>query len=588
MKQKEPDMPAESPGPIKASLTRPGMSISSSPIGASRKRPSPFQASVQPRPDMAGDGDDMEEPSRHEFSSMQVPISPEQGVMSQLKPGYTTQARTPAGQSAQSSARQAPDVQAESKIERERKLSTFLDNEFSHVNYYSPVDPKVSVYEKNDGQKFMGRFLFHNKNINMLSYNCVGENDRRPYEVTFLSFQEASNRDRMAVFLDTLKLAAIPDLRKMHSYFTDNKMNKSRIILIDAFQNSINLSSLVSFTKEFPEIATLIRQNEFIYKVITVLWETVRQFRNKGLKDLGISSNLITLLDKKESHAIIRDPVVKIRRFFKDPTAVIDYKCSHFLRLILSDEKKKNAITISDLATINFIPKFMVEIIAKYRVDYTDELAFALVIIEILIGESCENIAKEIDFETGKISPELEGNLDHPFFVSVIKRCLKIPRQREVSDLQDEFFSESNSDFMTLTRLLNSDISNSQICLQQMHPKILKSGLVLIDKGKLIKILANSDYDQCSPDQTSVIIEFLMENNFLHYAFVYIKSCFTRFDEYNSLYNSFPFVFHMIEKIIQDDKIPMSQKVIKLHTEDLKQLLAIAPTFLFHPKYDSM
>ena len=121
-----------------------------------------------------------------------------------------------------------------------------------------------------------------------------------------------------------------------------------------------------------------------------------------------------------------------------------------------------------------------------------------------------------------------------------------------------------------------------------MHPKILKSGLVLIDKGKLIKILANSDYDQCSPDQTSVIIEFLMENNFLHYAFVYIKSCFTRFDEYNSLYNSFPFVFHMLEKIIEDDKIPMSQKVIKLHTEDLKQLLAIAPTFLFHPKYDSM
>lgn len=297
-----------------------------------------------------------------------------------------------------------PSLKQDNWVERERKLSTFLDEEFSNVNFYSPVDGTMAVYEEDDSQRYMGRFLFHNKNINLLSYNCIGEKDKKLYEITFLTFQERSNRDKMATFLDTLKLANIPDIRKLHRFVADDSTGKARLVLIDGSQNSVNLSSLISYSQEYPEIKSLIRQNEFLYKVVTVLWDTIRLFRSKSLKDLGINSNLITLLDRKQTATAIRDPVVKMRRFFKDPTVVIDYKFSHFLRLILSDEKRKNAITISDLATINFIPKFMVEVISKYRIDYTDELAFALVIIEILKGESCENLAKEIDFEKGRQS----------------------------------------------------------------------------------------------------------------------------------------------------------------------------------------
>lgn len=553
---------------------------------ANKLKPTPFKMSnyMSPKSEENVD-DDMREPSRHnpsEFSKSRHSIAKHE----EKTPILSSPDADNFLPEKQANQRVAP-IQ-ESWIERERKLSTFLDTQLASINFYSPVDPSSCVFQDSSGQRYMGRYLFHNKNINLLSYNCVGEKDKRPYEITFLTFKDRVNRDRMAAFLDTLRLANIPDLRKIHSFVSDDFMDKARIVLIDTFQNSINLSNLISYSEEFPEIKTMIRQDEFAYKVITIVWDTIRQFRSKGLKDLGINSNLITLLEKKNSASLIRDPVVKIRRFFKDPTIAIDYKCSHFLRLILSDEKRKNAITISDLAMINFIPKFMVEAITRYRIDFTDELAFALVIIELLKGESCENISNEIDFELGKISPELEGSLNHPFFVNVIKKCLKMPTQRDLSEYQEDFFSEANSEFMSLSRLLNSDVSNDPISLQQMQPKILASGLALIDKGKLIRILANSDYENCTPEQTSVLINFLMENNFLHYAFVYIKSSFTRFDAYNSVYNVFPFILHLIERILQDNNIKMEQKIAKIHIEDLKQILALAPNFLFHPRYESM
>lgn len=188
--------------------------------------------------------------------------------------------------------------------------------------------------------------------------------------------------------------------------------------------------------------------------------------------------------------------------------------------------------------------------------------------------------------DIGKISAELEESIQHPFFLDVVKNCLRLPSQKDMSEYQEDFFSESNLEFMTLSTLLNSDVNNEPISLQEMKPSILASGLSLIDKGKLIKILSSSDYENCSSEQISILVGFLLEHNFLHYAFVFVKSSFTRFELYNSVYNVFPFVFYFIEKILQDDKIPMAQKIAKINTEDLKQLLSIAPNFLFHPKYN--
>jgi hypothetical protein len=483
-------------------------------------------------------------------------------------------------------------VPQESPAEREKKMCTYLDRELSNINLYSQLDPANAIYrepgpngEPGVGNKYLGRFLFHNKNINLLSYNCLSEADKKLYEITFLTFQDSSARDKMLKFLETLKQANIPDVRRVHKFIKDDNMDKHRVVLIDVFQNSMNLSDLLNHAKTFPEIKMYIRRDEFSYKLATIIWDTIRQFRLKGLRELGLNPNLIILLEKRATQYSIRDPVVKIKRFFADPSVVVDYKFSHFLRLILSDEKRKNAITMTDLGMINFIPKYLVEAIAKHKVEYTDELSFALILLEMLSGMPGEQLGKELDLEKGCISPELARKIDHPFFIAVINRCIRSSTHKE--DMGD-FFSEKNQDFTALSRLLNADIDVEPMSFRGIEPSTLRSGLLLMDKSKLVRTMSSSDYDACTQEQLEVMIEYLLEHDFLHYAFVFIKNSFARFEQYNSLFNVFPFVFFFIEKILLDDNIPYAMKMQKLHTEDLKQLMAIAPSFLFHPKFDSV
>jgi hypothetical protein len=377
-------------------------------------------------------------------------------------------------------------------------------------------------------------------------------------------------------------------VRRTHKFIRDDSSDKLRVVLIDHFQTSINLSDLINYAKDFPEVVTKMRQREFAFKVITTVWDTIRLFRSKHLKDLGLNPNLIILLEKKSNQVPLRDPVVKIKRFFKDPAVVIDYKSSHFLRLILSDEKRRNAITITDLGSINFIPKFMIEAISKYKIEYTDEISFAIIIIQIMTGKPCEAFAQYIDFDKRVVTRELEQMIADDWFVRKVNECLQASCRKEINEFEEDFFSEKNQDFIALSRFLNCEIDNEPIALNQISPNILEAGLGLIDKSKFIKVMANSQYESCNNDQLRVVTKFLLDQNFLHYAFVFIKNNFSKFDIYSDLYNVFPFVFFMLEKLIRDPEIPFEVKASRLHTEDLKQLLCIAPHFLYNPKFAEM
>ena len=53
------------------------------------------------------------------------------------------------------------------------------------------------------------------------------------------------------------------------------------------------------------------------------------------------------------------------------------------------------------MAGINFIPQYLVEIIHKHKIEYTDELCFAIIATELLLGESMEQIQGSINWEEG-------------------------------------------------------------------------------------------------------------------------------------------------------------------------------------------
>ena len=504
---------------------------------------------------------------------------------------YTMQSNNPTNRDTNSRYSYTSDNGEKTDPEREKILAHFIDEELNRSNIYSKLDKDSVVFQedsKNEDTKYFGRFLFHNKNIHLLSYSCMYSADKKYYEITFLNFQDSLLRDKMMQFLETLKLANLPDVRRTHKFIRDDSTDKMRVVLIDQYQPSINLSDLINYTQEHPEIVNKMRQKEFVFKVMTTVWDTIRLFRAKHLKDLGLSSNLIILLERRTTQIPIKDEVVKMKRFFKDPAVVIDYKMSHFLRLILSEEKKKNAITITDLGLINFIPKFMIEAISKYKIDYNDEISFAIIIIQLMTGKSCDSLAEHIDFGKKCISRELENLIGDKWFVDKITECLQASNNKDINEFQYDFFSEKNKDFMALSRFLNCELDGEPINLSEISPIILESGLGLIDKSKFIRIMANSNYEDSNTDQIRVMCRFLLDQNFLHYAFVFIKHHFTKFEIYSEIYNVFPFVFFMLERMIKDPNIPYEIKLSKLHTEDLKQILCISPHFLFHTRFSSM
>ena len=90
------------------------------------------------------------------------------------------------------------------------------------------------------------------------------------------------------------------------------------------------------------------------------------------------------------------------------------------MKIVLSSEKRKHAISISDLGSINFIPRFMIEHLSSRKLDYTDELSFAIILLEMMLGTSSERFYKEIDFENGNLSDEVKRKIEDPVMAAII------------------------------------------------------------------------------------------------------------------------------------------------------------------------
>ena len=90
----------------------------------------------------------------------------------------------------------------------------------------------------------------------------------------------------------------------------------------------------------------------------------------------------------------------------------------------------------------------MIEHLSTHKVDYTDELAFAIIMLEMMLGQSSDRFYKEVDFENGTMSVDLEKKVGDPFIVAAIKRCLSLKTKQGAID--DDFFSDDNLDFYAL------------------------------------------------------------------------------------------------------------------------------------------
>lgn len=512
----------------------------------------------------------------------------------QLAAGYSIQPGLPAS-SPGASVFGGMAVQQFDPVESERRVAELVNDELLNVKKYADVEKSGVIWtEETSDQKtvdYKAKILFHNKTLCRLSYQAQSSFDNKLYELTFLPFYSTNLRDKMYEFLETLKKVNHPDVRVLHKFAKKDNEDKPMIVLADYFQHFITLSELIALCEAKPDILVNIRKPEFLFKVVTVVWDTIRRFKVLGLENLGIHTGLIMMLDQKTNMYAIRDITLKMKKFFSEPTVLVDYKFAHFMRFILSSDKRGADITLYDLAKIGFIPEVMVEAMSRDKIVYSDHHSFAIILLELLLGKHSSKFSADIDFKSGKISDELARAINYPFFVNVIQTCLATNGTPYLMEAKANFFTESNKEFMALARFLNSEIedeNNEPLDLSKMDPMILTSGLTLIDKGKIVHVLSNCEYNDAkmSKENIEAFTKFLLEMNFLRYCFIFVKNGFTKFQTYTEIYNVFPLVFFLVEQTLQNRNIHYTTKLHYLHSEDLKQLLCIAPTVLFHPSYN--
>ena len=122
-----------------------------------------------------------------------------------------------------------------------------------------------------------------------LSFLCKGSKDHQSYEVASLNFDSDSSRSKMVDFLDNVKAKKISNL-KMYSEYSleDSKPGRSKLMIVDHYINSLSIRDLLMDIKKFKFFEIIFDCNQFRLSLITCLWETLRDLRESGLKNMGI------------------------------------------------------------------------------------------------------------------------------------------------------------------------------------------------------------------------------------------------------------------------------------------------------------
>lgn len=185
--------------------------------------------------------------------------------------------------------------------------------------------------------------------------------------------------------------------------------------------------------------------------------------------------------------------------------------------------------------------------------------------------------------ETGRLGEDLIRRLDHPYLSQVISKCLA--KQNPSSS---EWFTELNSDFVSLSTMLGSRFDSEDLDLASLSPHIFEAGrllsnvgLNLLEKSKFMTLLSNTNCQSLPPSHQAILDLFLLHNSFLHYSFVQIKNSMTAVKKYPTIYNIITFVLDSVDRILSGSTVTRADKFKYIDGEDLKQILAIAPSFIF-------
>ena len=225
--------------------------------------------------------------------------------------------------------------------------------------------------------------------------------------------------------------------------------------------------------------------------MILSVWETIKELRTRGLKNMGISSNLVFFSDTVTNY-----PQNQIEKkfydLFTDPKINIEYKFNHFRNLLLADAKEE--ITLKELVDLNYFSKKFCQKFETLSDAFKDHNSFVVLILEVALLDNLDNFIDEVDFISGYLTIQLKDRIEDKFLIEIIEDCFS-DRHKKIK----KFFTHENDKMQNLAKIKNFYVDpDSQPKYEHLDWEVFTRGVKIISKKNSLEFLLALDESKLS------------------------------------------------------------------------------------------
>ena len=348
-------------------------------------------------------------------------------------------------------------------------------------------------------QDYIAQNLIHNSDMTNLSFFCKGHQDRLSYEVTSLHFDNLDSRNEMIEFLKNIQMIRSAPLKKCVEYITEDlEGSRFKLIIVDKFSTSVNIKTLILSSSVYHNLEKVIKMPHLRYGLILSIWQTIKELRSLGIKNMGISSSLVYLVENITPEALL-DKFKRYSNFFEEPEIRIEYKFNQFRNLLIADAK--NDMTMQDLTQMNFLTESYLKKFSNKTDSILDHNTFIVLMIEIAICKPHENFVDLIDFERGQLSQKLKSVIGDRLLIGVINDCF-MDRDFE----NKNFFTQEYDKLQNLYEFFKMDDPDS-IKFDSIDNSSFKVATRVVPIRFILKFIASVDVEDLSRDQVRLMAE---------------------------------------------------------------------------------
>lgn len=362
---------------------------------------------------------------------------------------------------------------------------------------FSNLSPGSSEFESST-QTYEASKLIHNKQLPNLSFLCKGSEDRQEYIINTLVFENKTSQEKMIEFLNNISSLQISSIKKFHEFYEEETPgNRYKVFLIDKFLNTLSIGELIKANELYPDLKQAIHTTSFKYNVILAAWETIKELRNSGLRNMGFNTMNICLVENLTEKALV-DKNERFKNIFSPIDIKIEYMFNHFRKLMLADAKRD--LTLHEMVGFKFFSEKLCGKFRKVTDALKDHFSFILLILEVFLFENHLNFIEKIDFEERRIEESLLSEIGDLLIKKLIKECFF---DVDFKEKNQRFFTEDNRIMQSLSDFKHVKIVNKEV--NSLPWDLFTKGVKVIPEDRSLRFMLTIEVEDFPQDHLKFI-----------------------------------------------------------------------------------